>query len=367
MREFQNVTRQSRRSARKSRRTYGRQRYRRRRLGLLLLVITTLGVAAWAGGISFSNAAPLYAGSMQAWEDIKAGGAEVMASGSNDPGIDAGPETTVEEPNSEAKSEEAKSEEMLEAAEEAKIADGTLNVLVLGVDRRPRETTEGYGTRTDTMMLVQIEPDTGKVELLSIPRDMYVEIEPGVKDKINSAYVYGGIDQARAVVESFTGVPIDHYAIVDFQGFVDVVDTMGGVTVEVKSEFPPNWKMDQGQIQTLDGRHALLYARYRGTPRADLERIERQQQLVAALRSQALSWQSITKLPEYVRVINENIESDMGLDAGVSLGSLLIQHGRNAQMTATQLKGEPLTLDNGNEVLVPKDYKNEIILQNFRD
>jgi LCP family protein required for cell wall assembly len=356
--------------------------YRRRRAGVLLVVLATLGLAAWAGAVSLSKAAPTDSGGVQAWEDVNSETPGETPSGG--PDLAAAPETTVEETSSEettieeTSSEEATSEEATPEPEGAGdeqgvagvsdgVSDGTLNVLVLGVDKRPNNQVEGYGSRSDTLMIVQIEPDTGKIELLSIPRDMYVETEPGVKDKINSAYNYGGIDQARGVVENFTGVSIDHYAIVDFRGFTDVVDAMGGVTLEIKSEFPPNWKMEQGAVQTLDGRHALLYARYRGTPRADLERIERQQQLVAALRSQALSWQSLTKLPEYVRVINENLESDMGLEAGVSLGRLLLQHGRNAQMTSTQLKGAPTTLDNGSQVLVPKETENEIILQNFRD
>lgn len=186
-----------------------------------------------------------------------------------------------------------------------------------------------------------------------------------MKDKINAAYVYGGIDQARTAVENFTGVTIDHYAIVDFRGFVDVVDTMGGVTLEIRASFQLEDGVWTGADPRWTPRPALRPLP--GTPRADLERIERQQQLVAALRNKALSWQSIVKLPEYVRVINENVETDTGLDTGVSLGRLLIQHGRDAQLTATQLKGEPATLDNGSEVLIPIESKNEIILQNFRD
>jgi len=344
---------------------------------LLLVVIATLGVAAWVGAVSLSKASPLYSGGIQAWEGVGSGTTGDAPSDGGS-GIAAAPETTVEEDTTEVTSEEDTVEATPEPAESEEdkqdvagvseeVPEGTINVLVLGVDRRPNNQAEGYGSRSDSMMLVQIDPGTGKVELLSIPRDMYVETEPGVMDKINSAYNYGGVDQARAVVENFTGVSVDHYAIVDFRGFTDVVDAMGGVTLEIRSEFPPNWKMEQGQVQTIDGRHALLYARYRGTPRADLERIERQQQLVAALRSQALSWQTVVKLPEYVRVINENVETDMGLDAGVALGRLLIQHGRNAQMTSTQLKGAPVTLDNGSEVLVPIESENEIILQNFRD
>ena len=363
-------------------------------MGLFVVLVAAFGLAAWAGAIPFLDAAPISTEtSTDAWEAVRSETARDAASGSDSSGSPSSDSAASDSAASgSAASGSAASgsvapenaapsgmegevaladdgAEQQEVPEEApvEVSEGAMNILVLGVDRRPRDQVEGYRTRTDTMMLVQIEAGTGEVELLSIPRDMYVETEPGVKDKINSAYVYGGISRARATVENFTGVPIHHYAIVDFRGFTDVVDAMGGVELEVQSEFPPNWKMEQGEVQTLDGRHALLYARYRGTPRADLERIERQQQLVAALRSQALSWESLIKLPEYVRVIDENIESDLGLEAGISLARLLIQHGRDAQMTATQLQGTPATLENGSEVLEPSETENEIILQDFRD
>lgn len=334
----------------------------------MLLLIALLGVVAWVGAVSLSNASSLTDelgsgnGGNQDQNGAAAGStvgeiSSMEASAENTPEPD--PENTPEPDPEKEKQEFAKASK--------EITDSTVNVLVLGVDKRPKNHVEGYGSRSDTMMLVQIDPDTGKIELLSIPRDMYVETEPGVKDKINAAYNYGGVDQARAVVENFTGVSIDNYAIVDFRGFSDVIDAMGGVTLKITTEFPPNWKMEEGKVQTLDGRHALLYARYRGTPRADLERIERQQQLVAALRSQALSWESITKLPQYIKVINENVESDMGLDTAVALSRLLIQHGRNAQMTSTQLQGIPRTLDSGSEVLIPDDEANAEILKNFRN
>jgi polyisoprenyl-teichoic acid--peptidoglycan teichoic acid transferase len=245
--------------------------------------------------------------------------------------------------------------------------DEPMNVLVLGVDRRPPDSKEQQvdGTRSDTIMLVRLVPETGQVKLLSVPRDLLVEIEPGVEDRINTAYAYGGVEQTEAVVEGFTGIPIDHYAIVDFEGFEAVVDAMGGVEVDVEDEFPSRWRMGEG-LQNLDGRRALLYARYRGTACGDLDRIERQQELVAALRSKALRWNTVTKVPEIVRVMNENVKTDLGVDEAISLGTVLIRRGPNARMTSNQLKGTTDTLANGNEVLVPDETANEAILDRFR-
>ena len=247
------------------------------------------------------------------------------------------------------------------------VSDGPLTVLVLGVDRRPPDSAEPQvvGSRSDTIMLVRVVPGTGQVKLLSIPRDLLVEVEPGVEDRINAAYSYGGVEQARKVVQGFTGIPIDRYAIVDFEGFSEIVDAMGGVEVEVEGELPPKHGIEEG-LQTLSGEQALFYARWRGTAGGDLDRIEHQQQLVAALRSKALDWDTVTRLPEIMKLMDENVETDLGFRETLSLGRILIERGRNAQMTSAQLEGTPYTLPSGAQVLVPDGAANEALLKEFR-
>jgi len=247
---------------------------------------------------------------------------------------------------------------------DGQITDGPLNVLVLGVDTRPDD--EEMGSRTDTIMLVQVVPQTGEVKLLSVPRDLYVDVEPGVKDRINAAYNYGGIDQTITALENYTEVPIEHYAIIDFKGFSEVISTIGGVKVDVgDGEFPEKWHMGEG-VQRLGGRKALFYARYRGTPGGDLDRMERQRELVAALRSKALRWNTVKKMPETIKIMDQSVQTDLGLDEAISLGRALINQGRHAEMTSEQLKGTPETLPNGNEVLEPDDEANDAILDGFR-
>lgn len=243
-------------------------------------------------------------------------------------------------------------------------ADGPLNVLVLGVDSRPDDPE--MGSRTDTIMLVQVVPKTGDVKLLSVPRDLLVETEPGVEDRINAAYNYGGIDETVEAMENYSGVPIDHYAIVDFEGFREVIEVMGGVRVDVgEDQFPEKWHMGEG-VQRLGGRKALFYARYRGTPGGDLDRMQRQRQLVAALRSKALKWSIVEKLPASMKVMNDNVQTDLGLDGAVALGEVLIRRGKHAEVTSEQLEGNPKTLSDGDEVLVPDDDANRVILDKFR-
>jgi LCP family protein required for cell wall assembly len=244
------------------------------------------------------------------------------------------------------------------------LAEGPLNVLVLGVDTRPDDPE--MGSRTDTIMLVQVVPKTGDVKLLSVPRDLYVEVDTGEKDRINAAYNYGGIEQTIDALENYSGVPIDHYAIVDFDGFREIIETMDGVRVDVGHDvFPEKWHMGEG-VQRLGGRKALFYARYRGTSGSDLDRMERQRQLVAALRSKALQWNIVKKLPATMKVMNENVQTDLDLEGSVALGQVLIRRGKHAEVTSEQLKGTPKTLPDGNEVLIPDDKANQLILEKFK-
>ncbi len=241
-----------------------------------------------------------------------------------------------------------------------------LDVLVLGVDKSAGPEGEG-SSRSDTMMLVRVTPATGEVKLLSVPRDLYVEIEPGTNDKINSAYAYGGVDQARSVMEGLTGVTVDNYVIVDFQGFQEIIDAIGGVKVDVGHDvFPEKWHMGEG-VQRLGGRKALFYARYRGTPRADLDRIDHQQKLLAALRRQAFRWNTVTKMPAILKTTNENVDTDLGIWQAVPLARALILHGREGDLTSSELQGYPTTLDDGTQVLVPEEDANEAILEDFRE
>jgi len=247
---------------------------------------------------------------------------------------------------------------------EDEVTDGPLNVLVLGVDTRPDD--EEMGSRTDTIMLVQVVPKTGDVKLLSIPRDLYVKVEPGEEDRINAAYNYGGIDQTIDALENYSEVPVDHYATIDFEGFEKVIDAMGGVRVDVgEDQFPEKFRMGEG-VQRLNGHKALIFARYRGTPGADLDRMQRQRELVAALRSEALRWNTIKTLPKIMEVMDENVRTDLDANGAITLGQVLIRRGRHAEMTSQQLKGTPETLPNGDEVLIPDDDENQSILDDFR-
>jgi len=240
-----------------------------------------------------------------------------------------------------------------------------VNVLLLGLDGGEDEGEEAV-QRTDTLMLARIYPDTGRAKLLSIPRDLLVrDVGPGgEEDRINSAYAYGGTEATVEAVESLAGLPVDHHVTADFEGFEKTVDALGGVEVEVEQDYLAHRGIPPGE-QTLDGEEALLYARYRKTPEGDLGRIQRQQQILAALRSQLLSWESIGDAPELVRSLNEHVETDMGAARMVSLGRALAGGGGDGGIQTYQLEGDPVTLTDGREVLEPAEERNQEILYEF--
>jgi LCP family protein required for cell wall assembly len=238
------------------------------------------------------------------------------------------------------------------------------NILLMGLDGRKDPEDSGV-RRADTLMLARLYKDTGEVKLLSIPRDLYVRgVGPGGEpDRINSAYAYGGAEGTIREVEDFTGVPVDHYVAADFKGFEETVDSLGGVRVQVKKDYLAKRGIPSGK-QVLDGKKALLYARYRKTPEGDLGRIRRQQQILAALRSQVLSWEAISSSPGIIRSLNKHVETDMGVPRMISLGRALARN-QEGGVDSDQLEGKPVTLSDGRQVLLPKDRRNEEILYDF--
>lgn len=181
------------------------------------------------------------------------------------------------------------------------------NFLVLGLDAR-----KGGTGRTDTIMVINVDPEQGKLNLLSIPRDTRVLLK-GSPERINAAYVYGGVDMVKETVEDLLDIEIDHHVIIRFQGFIEVVDLLGGVEVNVPERmYHKNEGIDlQPGLQVLDGKDALGFARYRYTKNGDLDRARHQQEILEALRKKMFSPGIITKIPNLAMLALEYIDTDM--------------------------------------------------------
>jgi len=194
--------------------------------------------------------------------------------------------------------------------QEPAIVDGErTNILLLGTDARPGESQ----TRTDTIILASIDPELNKVALVSIPRDTRISIKGSSVDKINSANAVGGPQLVAKKVEEIIGEEIDYYVEIDFDGFKKIIDTIGGVDINVDQRmYKPTEDIDlkPGQ-QRLNGRQALAFVRFRDYALGDIERTEHQQMFLKALGDELLHAKNIVKLPSLVKVVKENIDTNL--------------------------------------------------------
>ncbi|MFD3688060.1 LCP family protein [Nocardiopsis sp. NPDC058631] len=205
---------------------------------------------------------------------------------------------------------------------------GGLTFLVIGSDSREGVGQEDQdelsvgstpGQRSDSMMLVRLNHERDRVTVVGLPRDLWVDIPGEGEDKINAAYAYGGPQLAVRTVESVTDVRIDHYVEVDFNGFVDVVDALGGIQVCLPEPVnDPKAHLDMAAgTHEVDGTEALAFARTRATARGDLDRIDRQQQVLAAMLDQALASETLSdpaKLTAFLDSALASVTVDSGLD-----------------------------------------------------
>lgn len=201
-------------------------------------------------------------------------------------------------------------DEALSVLEPPMNADDPFYMLVLGSDTRE----EGATGRSDTIILARIDPGKKDVTLVSIPRDTQVQIEGHGTQKINAAYAFGGAAGAIKAVSDFAGVPIAHVVEVDFFGFKDIVDALGGVTVNV----PPNTKYKGVEVpegvQTLNGEQALVFARCRKTyAEGDYQRTKNQRQLIQAVAKEVLNAPA-TEIPLLVKSLAAAVSTDMSVD-----------------------------------------------------
>jgi LCP family protein required for cell wall assembly len=249
-----------------------------------------------------------------------------------------------------------------------------VNILLLGVDLRCDE--EGP-THSDTIIVATIDPLSRSAALLSLPRDLWVEIPSFGVNRINQAYFLGqayelpggGPQLAVETVEAFLGIPIDYYLAIDFKAFVEFVDLMGGVVIDVPERiedpnYPDNcygydpFTIDAGR-QRLDGTTALKYARTRVTFGGDVDRAGRQQEVIMAVREQATQLETLPQLlfqaPQLWQSFQQNVATNMQLDEALQLANLVRtiprENMRNAVLDYSYVYDD-VTFD-GQQVLVP--------------
>jgi polyisoprenyl-teichoic acid--peptidoglycan teichoic acid transferase len=227
------------------------------------------------------------------------------------------------------------------------------NILLIGSDIRKSEIKAGVkASRSDTLMLVRFDPKVKKVWILSIPRDSRVSIDGHGMEKINAAYFYGGAPLAVKTVNEFTGVPINGYVEVGFESFKELVDTIGGVWVNV--EKPPgapyiddimaanhdeSARIVKPGYQKLDGKHALTYVRARHQfLTQDHKRIEHQQTFIRALLAQTMRFQNVFKIPQLIGIFRRNVRTSLSVQDMTEL-ALDMRGVSQRSLDATQVPG----------------------------
>lgn len=243
------------------------------------------------------------------------------------------------------------------------------NVLILGLDRRPGQ---GYIVRSDVLMVVTAHPQGPRLGLLSIPRDLYVEIPRFGQSRINTAHFWGeyerpggGPNLAMETVATNFGVPVRHYVRLDFEGFRAVIDAIGGIEVVVdegivdnayptddygtkRIEIPPG-------PQHMDGERALQYVRVRHGS-SDFERAARQQQVMLALARGLSSPQNLPRLPAVFRAVVENVDMNLGPVEMVRIAIAVVRVGADGteHEVIDRDMTRPWTTPTGGAVLLPR-------------
>jgi polyisoprenyl-teichoic acid--peptidoglycan teichoic acid transferase len=183
-----------------------------------------------------------------------------------------------------------------------------ISILLLGVDER-----EGDSGRSDTMMIIAVDPKEDKMLMFNIPRDTRTEIiGKGYEDKINHAYAFGGTQMAMDTAEDFLDTSIDYYVKVNMESFRDIVNAVGGVEVDNPFAFSDGgYTFPEGK-QELNGKEALAYSRMRyKDPKGDLGRNDRQRQVITSIIDKGARVSSITKFDNILDILSENVKTNM--------------------------------------------------------
>ncbi|WP_428911333.1 LCP family protein [Niallia sp. Krafla_26] len=245
---------------------------------------------------------------------------------------------------------------------------GGTNVLLIGSDSRGEK-----NARSDTIMIAQYHPENHSYKLISIMRDTYVDIPEHGKNKINTAFALGGPELLRKTIKENFDVDVQYYAIIDFEGFVHLIDEAfpDGVEIEVEKAMSAyiGVTLEPG-VQRLDGEHLLGYVRFRHDAMGDFNRVERQQKALKEVASQFASFQTLTKLPKLVGVVKPFVNTNLNTSDIIYIGKdYLSEDNRNIETLRIPVDGEyePQRISGVGEVLRVDLEANQEAIRTFLD
>ncbi|WHY76926.1 LCP family protein [Neobacillus sp. WH10] len=235
-----------------------------------------------------------------------------------------------------------------------------ISILMVGVDER-----EGDGGRTDSMLVLTVNPEKKTTKILSIPRDTRTKLISSTKpnknrtDKINHAYAYGGIEMSIETVEHFLNIPIDYYVQVNMEGFKDIVDAVGGIDVDNQFAFELDGVYLKKGPQHLNGEEALQYARMRkDDPRGDLGRQERQREVISKIINKGKSLSTLTNYDKILGALENNIKTNLTLDDMIGIQSTYKPAAET--IDKIEIEGEGKMINNGWYFLVSDETRQQL-------
>ncbi|EJO5346424.1 LCP family protein [Clostridium botulinum] len=248
-----------------------------------------------------------------------------------------------------------------------------VNILVMGVDiGDPNSKNASDPKRTDTMLLVNYNPKTKNINIVSIPRDTRVTMN-NKKIKINSAHAINGINGSIEAVENLLGIEINNYAKIDYEGFRKVIDAIGGVEMEITrnmnyddSSQNLHIHFQKGTTVQLDGKKAEEFFRWRknnngtGLADGDLGRIENQHKFISKVVEKIKSPSIIPKIPSVLSAIPDYIETDMSPEEIIKYG-YIVTKGDKANINMTTLKGEAKYIGNISYFIYDREKNRELL------
>ena len=229
------------------------------------------------------------------------------------------------------------------------------SILMLGVDER-----EGDKGRSDTMIVMTVNPEKKSMEMLSIPRDTRVEIVgKNFDDKINHAYAFGGVEMSMNTVEKYLDIPIDYYIKMNMEGFQEIVDSVGGVTVNNDLDFSVgNTHFPKGQID-LNGADALKYARMRyDDSRGDFGRQLRQRQVIQGVINKGANISALWKYDDILKALSNNVETNISFDEMVEIQKNYKDARHNIEQL--QIAGSGATIGGVWYYIVPQEERDRL-------
>jgi polyisoprenyl-teichoic acid--peptidoglycan teichoic acid transferase len=263
-------------------------------------------------------------------------------------------------------------------AAELKETDGRTNILVLGSDKRKTGSEQNHSILTDTILVASIGKIDKDVVLISIPRDLWVELPSGGYEKINAVYAFEGADGISKVVEKVLGIPIHYHTLVSFEMFEEVINTLGGVEVNVENSFADYYYPIEGKenapeneryevirfvqgAQKMDGTTALKFVRSRkgdNNEGTDFARARRQQAVISAIRGKATSLSTLLnpiKLKSLYDTYSKNV--DTNIDFRTVENFYLLSQQIDFQKIVSIVLDDRSEADQGGLLYAPEDTK----------